>query len=148
MERLAERQAQNAAEELARPVQPAKTEPTITKQHAMTAPAQPDEAHWERWRNFIKSTMKPTMKHMDDAIIGAVGDVLGDVTKKINTEISEFRDKVGMLANETASLRDQLAALKAEVAELRAEGKVRGSLDEVQARLAKLETPPRLKAAG
>ena len=30
----------------------------------------------------------------------------------------------------------------------RAEAKVRGSLDDVQARLAKLETPPRLKAAG
>jgi hypothetical protein len=31
--------------------------------------------------------------------------------------------------------------------QLRAEAKVRGSLDEMQARLAKLETPPRFKAA-
>ena len=45
-------------------------------------------------------------------------------------------------------LRTEVAALRNELAECRAEAKVRGTLDDVQARLAKLETPPRLKGDG
>ena len=65
---------------------------------------------------------------------GAVADVLGPIEKKHRVALDE--------------LRTEVAALRNELAECRAEAKVRGSLDDVQARLAKLETPPRLKAAG
>ncbi len=39
----------------------------------------------------------------------------------------------------------EVALLKSELAEMRAEAKVRGAVDDLQARLAKLETPSRLK---
>ena len=65
---------------------------------------------------------------------GAVADVLAPIEKEHKAALDE--------------LRAEVAALKSELSELRAEAKVRSAIDDVQARLAKLETPTRLRASG
>ena len=82
---------------------------------------------WETW-------VDARIKASEAALSGAVADVIGGIQKQNQAAFD--------------ALRAEAAALKSEVSELRAEARLRGSLDDVQARLAKLETPPRLKAAG
>ena len=71
------------------------------------------------------------------AMEGAIADLLA-IERDLHTKLEA----------EHAVTRQELAALKSELAELRAEAGVRGTVDDLQARLAKLETPPRLKGVG
>ena len=79
---------------------------------------------WETW-------VDARIKASEAALSGAVADVIGGIQKQNQAAFD--------------ALRAEAAALKSEVSELRAEARLRGSLDDVQARLAKLETPPRLR---
>jgi hypothetical protein len=58
--------------------------------------------------------------------------MLGSIQKKYKAAVDE--------------LRSEVTTLKREVVGLRAEAKLRGTLDDMRARLEKLETPPRLRA--
>ena len=86
---------------------------------------------WEAW---VNGRIKSQVEKRERAMCGAIADVIAPIEKKYQTQLDE--------------LRTEVATLKRLVSEMHAEAKVRGALDEVQARLAKLETPPRLKAAG
>ena len=81
------------------------------------------------WVRYIKRQLDSRERLMADC----VGDLLGGIEKKHKAALD--------------ALRSEVALLKRELAETRAEMGVRSAVDDLQARLAKLETPPRLKAA-
>ena len=93
------------------------------------------EKYWNGWKASVRSTMKADLQKSQLLVANSkIGEVLGRVENRHKEALDD--------------LRAELAALRTEVSQLRAETKLCGALDDVQARLAKLETPPRLKAAG
>jgi hypothetical protein len=102
--------------------------PTTAKPETAMTGSMTDE-----WAQWVNGRIKASRKASEAVLTGAIADVLGDFQKQNKVALDD--------------LRTEVAALKREVSELRAEAKVRGSLDDVQARLEKLETPTRLRAA-
>ncbi len=105
-------------------------EPDVVRKQRPIAAAQAEAVPTDEWVRYIRRQLDKRERLMTDAI----ADVIAPIEKKHRAALD--------------ALRAEVALLKSEVAELRAEAKLRGSLDDLQARLAKLETPPRLKAAG
>ena len=104
----------------------AQAEPSRIQQ---STKAEPMTQATDGWVGYIKRQIDKRERAME----GAVADVVGIESKA--------RQK---LEAEHAVTRQELLALKRELAELRGEFKMRAALDDLQARLAKLETPPRL----
>ena len=86
------------------------------------------------WAQWVDGRIKGSRVASEASVAGAVADVLAPIEKEHKAALDE--------------LRAEVAALKSELSELRAEAKVRSAIDDVQARLAKLETPTRLRASG
>ena len=105
-----------------------------TAETKITTAAQPEAtmvapAELEAW---VRDQIQQSRKASEAAIIGGVADAMGDLFREARTNAE----------TEIAVLRAEVTALKAELVELRAESKLRGSLDDMQARLAQLEAPP------
>jgi hypothetical protein len=119
-ERKAERESSGEHEQPDVVVRKARPIEAAQPEAAMTQPT-------DAWIDYIRRQLDKRERSMS----GAIADLLGPIEKQHKAALYE--------------LRVELAALKGELAELRAEAKVRGALDDVQARLDMLETPPRLK---
>ena len=93
-------------------------------------------ASTQAWEAWVKHEIRARLRAEREAVDGParLPTWLAPVATKHRAALDELCAEVAVLRNEFA--------------EYRAEAKVRGALDDVQARLAKLETPPRLKAMG
>ena len=101
-----------------------------------------DESYWENWRSFILRTARVELNASTKMIAEETGTVLGEQCNALRDEIASERDG-------RQKLEAELQALKTEIAELRGELKTRSALDEMTARLDRIEqarTP--LKAIG
>jgi hypothetical protein len=85
-------------------------------------------ARQNAWADYIKRELD----RREAAMSGAVADVIG---KALAAERSA-RQKA---ETEITVIRQELSALRTEVSDLRAEVRVRGSLDEVQTRIDRIE---------